>query len=133
MIGTLSKDKRVGLLTVLVEIFSCLTYSIILFSQTNLWLLDSSLLSLFLVSLVGDGAVVFISLSRYLCMSAPYLNLRPMYSATSFINTEYSSVFDPPEQSNMNPFRSSRRPSDFIVWECIAVPGRSLQDVFVVG
>ena len=66
-------------------------------------------------------------------MSDPYLNLRPMYSATSLIDVEYFTVLDPPEQSNAKPFRSSHHPSNFVGWGYVAVPGRHLQAFLVVG
>ena len=94
--------------------------------------MDSSPASPFLVGLFGYGTLVFVLLSRDLCMSAPYLSLRPIYSATSFIDVEYFSVLYPPEQSNMKPFRSSHCPSNFIGWGYAAVPGHHLQAVLVV-
>ena len=66
-------------------------------------------------------------------MSAMYLNLHRMYSATSFIDVDYSFVLDPPDRFNMKPFRSSHFSSNFIVWVYVAVPGCSIHDVLVVG
>ena len=40
-------------------------------------------------------------------MNSTYLNLILMYSEISFINVEYSSMLDPPDQSKVKPLRSS--------------------------
>ena len=56
-----------------------------------------------------------------------------MYSNNSFIGAEYFLVLDPPNQDNMKPFGYSHCPSIFIGWGCVAVPGRRLQAILVVG
>ena len=47
-------------------------------------------------------------------MSAPDMNLCPIYSATSLTDVEYLLVLDSREQLDMKPFKSSCHPSDFI-------------------
>ena len=49
-----------------------------------------------------------------------------------FINIEYFSMLDPPEQLNTNHFRSSHCPSNFIGWGYVAVHGMCLQAILVV-
>ena len=62
-----------------------------------------------------------------------YQNFLPIYSTTSFIDVDYFSVLDPPEQSDTNPFRSLHHPSNFIGLGYVTVPSSLIQAILVVG